>query len=597
MNASPARCFPALAALLAVLAFPSLAADPPKCKLVRIAEWPVRLQRGLPIIEGSINGKKIGVLLDTGAYASLVTKAAAEKLDLATRSTSEWMAGTGGESRVFTTRIEEIRIAEAVRNGMRVRVGGERPIPGVDFILGDDFFKGVDVEFDYAKGVIRLFHPLDCKGASLAYWDEKALQVPMEDESKIVVPVKVNGRAGRAMLDSGAASSAVSLAFAAKVGITPETPGVVSSQCAAGIGADLVRSWVARFDTVALGEETVHDPRLYVSEFFSEFAYVGRKGPPDVILGTDFLKSHRVFVARSQGKVYFSYAGGLIFPATPALDCEDRLRGKDVKEALVAYDEAIAKNPGDTKALLNRAVLRLRDSDTNGALSDLDAVLRIEPDHAVALSTRAGARATLKDYDGALADADAAIANGMRTAQMYVYRGWLRRAQGDYRRAIEELDEALKLDPRHQGALGGRGRYLFHAGRFEAAENDFATLSAIRADGFDAIWLSLSRARRGLDSRAVLEQGVAKLKDGEWPVPIMLYLLGRIDREALIATAAADEKKRKGQECEARFYLAQQFIAAGRRNDARALLEAARDECPRNYIEYDSALIELMNLQ
>src|SRR5258708_36034147 len=156
MNVSPARCFLALAVLLAGLAFPSLAAEPPTCKLVRIAEWPVRLQRGLPIIEGSINGKKIGVLLDTGAYASMVTKAAAEKLGLSTRSTSEWMAGVGGESRAFTTRIEEIRIAEAVRNGMRVRVGGERPIPGGDCILGDDSFKGVDVEFDYAKGAIRL---------------------------------------------------------------------------------------------------------------------------------------------------------------------------------------------------------------------------------------------------------------------------------------------------------------------------------------------------------------------------------------------------------------------------------------------------------
>jgi predicted aspartyl protease/tetratricopeptide (TPR) repeat protein len=597
MNASPARCFPALAVLLAVLAFPSLAADPPKCKLVRIAEWPVRLQRGLPIIEGSINGKKIGVLLDTGAYASLVTKAAAEKLDLATRSTSEWMFGVGGESRVFTTRIEELRIAEAVRTGMRVRVGGERPIPGVDFILGDDFFKGIDIEFDYAKGVVRLFQPMDCKGVSLAYWDKDALQVPMEDESKIVVPIKVNGRAGRALLDSGASGSVVSLAFAAKVGITPETPGVVSSECSSGIGADFVRSWVARFDAVALGDETVRDPRLNISEIFSEFSY-GRNAHPEVILGTDFLRSHRVFVARSQGKVYFSYAGGLIFPATPALDCDDRLRGKDVKEALAAYDQAIAKNPDDAKALLNRAALRLRDRDANGALSDLDTVIRIEPDNAVALSARAGARAALKDYDGALADADAAIANGMRNAQMYVYRGGLRRSQGDYRRAIEELDEALKLDPRHREALRGRGRYLFHAGRFEAAENDFATLSAIRSDGFDAIWLSLSRARRGLENRAVLEQGVAKLKDGEWPAPIMLYLLGRLDREALIAAAAsADESKRKGQECEARFYLAQHYIATGRSKDVRPLLEKARDECPRNFIEYDSALIDLTNPQ
>jgi tetratricopeptide (TPR) repeat protein len=532
-------------------------------------------------------------LLDTGAYESLITKAAAERLDLATQSTSEWIRAFGGASRMSLTRIEEIRIGEAVQKGMRVRVAGERPIAGVDFILGGDFFKGADVEFDYAKGVVRLFHSLDCKGVSLAYWDPNALQVPMEDGNWIVVPINVNGREARALLASGASSSVVGLSFARKVGITPKTPGVVSSSCDSGIGADDVHSWVARFDTMALAEETIRDPRLKIADFLADLSQ-----PPDVILGTDFLRAHRVFVSRSQQKVYFSYTGGLIFPAIPALDCDDRGRGKDVTEALAAYDQVIAENPDDTKALLNRAVLRVQQNDAKGALSDLEAVIRIEPNNAVALSTRAGARAALKDYDGALADSDAAIANGMHTAQMYVNRAWLRRAQGDYKRAIEEFDEALKLDPRHQAALRMQGLYLFRVGRFEAAENDFATLLAIRSNGIDAIWLSLSRTRRGLDGDAVLEQGVAKLKDGEWPAPIMLYLLGRLDREALIAAAAStDEKKRKGQECEARFYVAEHFIARGQKNDARPLLETAQDECPRNYIEHEAAVVELTKFQ
>ena len=74
--------FLALATLLAAPASSALAADPPKCKLVRIAEWPVRLQRNLPIIDGTINGNKVGILLDTGSMASVVTTATAEKLNL-----------------------------------------------------------------------------------------------------------------------------------------------------------------------------------------------------------------------------------------------------------------------------------------------------------------------------------------------------------------------------------------------------------------------------------------------------------------------------------------------------------------------------------
>jgi tetratricopeptide (TPR) repeat protein/predicted aspartyl protease len=590
------KAFRGLAALVALFALPSLAADPPKCKFVRIAELPVRLQRGLPIAEGSINGKKIGVLLDTGANVSLITKAAAERLDLGMRGTGEFVVGIGGQSRLFVTRIEELRVGDAfVTKNLRVRVGAELPIPGVDMILGEDVFGTLDTEIDYASGVVRLFHPVDCKGATLSYWDPNALQVPMEDEKNVYVPVKVNGRAGSAMVDSGASSSVVSLQFASKVGITPGTPGVMPSSCSFGVGADVVHSWVARFDTIAIAGETIRDSRLRISDYATDMANV-RSSPPDVILGTDFLKAHRMLISRSQGKVYFSYIGGLIFPATPALDCDDRVKGKDVKEALAAYDQAIAENPRDAKALLNRAVLRA-GNDASGALTDLDAVIRIEPNNAVALEARAGVRGRLKDYDGALADADAAIASGMRTAQMYVNRAQLREGQGDYKRAIEEYDEALKLDPHHQAALRGRGHHLFLAGRFETAEKDFATLLAIRPDGIDSIWLSLSRTRRGLDGHAVLEQGVAKLKDGEWPAPIMLYLLGRLDREALIAAAGADETKRKGQVCEARFYMAESFIAAGRKNDARPLLETARDECPPNSVEHGSAVIELANPQ
>ena len=90
------------------------------------------------------------------------------------------------------------------------------------------------------------------------------------------------------------------------------------SGCSTGLGADYVHSWVAKFDTVALAGEAIRDPRLTVADILPELAY-SREPPPDVILGTDFLRAHRVLVARSQRKFYFTYAGGMIFPATGVL--------------------------------------------------------------------------------------------------------------------------------------------------------------------------------------------------------------------------------------------------------------------------------------
>jgi hypothetical protein len=40
-----------------------------------------------------------------------------------------------------------------------------------------------------------------------------------------------------------------------------------------------------------------------------------------MLLGADFLRSHRVLVARSQAKMYFTYEGGTVFPDVTGRGC------------------------------------------------------------------------------------------------------------------------------------------------------------------------------------------------------------------------------------------------------------------------------------
>ena len=583
-----------LCALAALAATPvsALAADPPKCKLARIAEWPVQLRNDLPLVDGAINGKNVKILLDTGAETTMVDTGTAEKLGLVLQPTFRRAIGFGGTARIYATVIEELRIRDAVvRTGMRVLVSGERAHSTFDFILGDDVFRQADMEFDYTKGVVRLFQASDCGNAWLAYWDANALQVPLENDTKIVFAVTVNGRPARALLDSGASSSVVSMSFAATLGITPQSGGVVQAGCSGGVGEGLVPMWVARFDSIAIAGESIRDARIRIADFMPELAYA-RNPTPEVVLGTDFLRAHRVMVSRSQGKVYFSYAGGLVFPATPGLGCEERAR--DEKEALAANEAALARDPNDVPALTRRAMLRARTGDRQAALADLDAAIRIEPGNAVALDARSAVRAGLRDYDGALADSEAAINNGMRSSGAYVRRGDVRRAQGDLGHALDEYEEALRLEPANPVALASRGRLRYYAGDYEAAERDFAALAPLRQNTFDAIWLYLARARRGVDGRADLE---ARSGGDGWGPFVARFLAGKVEADALMAAAAnVDERQRKGRVCEARFYVAQRLILERKPADARTVLEQARAECPRNYPEYEAAGVELKRL-
>jgi predicted aspartyl protease len=325
----PRLCFPkaglclarALLAALVVTAPPAFAA----CKLVKTDEWPVRFQGNLPMLEGSINGKKVNVLLDTGAFASTIITGTAERLDLPMELTGTRAVGVGGEARIYMTRIGELRIGDAVRSNIRVRAMGESSNPGLDFILGDDFLSRADIEFDYAKKVVRIFQPVDCKDAWLAYWDANAQRVPMENQRQIVISIAINGRQTLALLDSGAYSSVVSLPFAATLGIAPGGEGVQESGCSRGVGADLVKAWVARFDSIAIGGETIRDARLRIADFMPSIA-TGTSLRQEMLLGSDFLRSHRVLVSRTQRYVYFSYTDGVVFPTPAGGKCPETKR-------------------------------------------------------------------------------------------------------------------------------------------------------------------------------------------------------------------------------------------------------------------------------
>jgi predicted aspartyl protease len=57
-----------------------------KCNYAKIAEWPARLENGEIIVDGTINGKKVGIMLDTGTERSLILRRAAARLALNTQA-------------------------------------------------------------------------------------------------------------------------------------------------------------------------------------------------------------------------------------------------------------------------------------------------------------------------------------------------------------------------------------------------------------------------------------------------------------------------------------------------------------------------------
>ncbi len=294
-----------------------------ECKLVRIEEWPIRLVHNQLMADGVINGTKVGILLDTGAERSMILRESAKRLDLPRHwYAGEWSFGIGGKSQVEHAHVAEFRIGESSRKDWDLPVAGEHAVEGADVVLGDDFFHVFDVEFDLAHNAVRLFQPKDCDNASLAYWTTNAVSevwigAVNDARPRIILTVRINGKPVRAMLDSGASSSLLDKHSAADVGVTPETPGVSPGAKAKGLGGDAVDTWFGPFRSFVIGDEIVRDTTIQFADMWWGLRYEVQQQQPMMLLGADFLQAHRVLVAHSQRKLYFTYVGGPVFRTAP----------------------------------------------------------------------------------------------------------------------------------------------------------------------------------------------------------------------------------------------------------------------------------------
>ncbi len=326
----PARAQRTLLAISAAITFAMVSvavAATPDCKMVRIAELPVRLARNKLIIDGAVNGQPVGIMIDTGSNITLMMRPAALRLGLTLQEVrGHRMFGIGGETLVQATVVDEFKLGQSTRKAWRMIVAGEHDFgDDVAVILGEDFLRQVDVEFDLAHSAIRLYQPKDCDGVSLAYWapngsDTVELEAIYDARPQIIVPVEINGHPLRALLDSGATASVVDMPDAARLGLTPTAPGVVAAGKGTGFGKKSVDHWIAPLQSFLIGDEITKNPTILFGDLWKDTAHLGRGShvqqkvrAPSMLLGADFLRAHRVLISHSQRKVYFTYVGGPVF--------------------------------------------------------------------------------------------------------------------------------------------------------------------------------------------------------------------------------------------------------------------------------------------
>ena len=405
------------------------------CKLGLIAELPVTMNGLTPVVPAKVNGVDARLIADSGAFFSMITPGAAAKFGLKSGPLPGFMTvrGVTGNAQVGMTTAKDFTILGRTLHKVDFLVGGSELEAWSDGLLGQNVLHISDVEFDLANGVIRLFQPSDCAHSLLAYWNKDQpysvldIQQTTIAEPHIKANASVNGARITILFDTGAPVSILTTHAARRSGVNPDSPGVVASGQTGGIGRRRVDTWIAPFQSFKIGDEEIRNTRLRIGAI--ELA------DADMLMGADFFLSHRIYVARGQGKLYFTYNGGPVFrldreqtapppveaaaaPPTPSAD-EPKDAGaynrrgsafaarRDFAHAIADFTRAVELDPKEPEYLFNRAIARLSAGQAVPAMADLDRALKLKPDNVAGLMMRGRLRLANKDEAGGRADLDA----------------------------------------------------------------------------------------------------------------------------------------------------------------------------------------------
>jgi tetratricopeptide (TPR) repeat protein/predicted aspartyl protease len=458
------------------------------CELKVVAQLPVTMSGMRPMVHASINGSDRLFIADSGAFYSLLTPAAAEELKLRLLPAPSWFAvfGVGGEAHTWVTRVRTFTIFNV-------------PVPNVDFVVaGNDFGGGAvgllgqnlfrafgDIEYDLANGIIRIIRPNDCARAPLAYWatSQPYSVIDIEHATNTAPHTAgeafLNGVKIRVIFDTGAATSVLMLEAAKRAGVTPDSPGVVAAGEGWGIGSRLVKTWIAPFASFKIGDEEIRNTRLRIG---AGSLFLGATGSADMLLGADFFLSHRVYVANSQRRLYFTYNGGPVFnlSTTPAsanagapaattpqdsapapgaagqpTDADGFARRgaayaarRDYPHAIADLTRACELAPTEAGYFYQRGTAYFGNAQPALAMSDFDRALTIKPDDPSALLARAELHAQRQENAAALADLDAASRSAANETDARLRIGSLYVSLGQFAPAIVQFTDWIDAHPR-----------------------------------------------------------------------------------------------------------------------------------------------------
>ncbi len=288
------------------------------------------------LVPVKIEGTPRMLLLDTGGYMSQLTTAVADELKLESRKSMVQLYDIAGNISERFVISKDFEIGGMHASGLPFMVISPNSNFGkgdqaFDGILAGDFMLKYDVELDFAAAKLNYFLTDHCEGRVI-YWPHDAVGVvPVSVfDNQIRATVELDGKSIRAVIDTGATNSTMSMPLAKRLfGLTPESPGVTQG----GIvnGDPTLRSYRYKFSKLSFGDISVANLNMSLlpdvvnryGDNSQQTEFRSKRNNDDIhlsdmLIGMDVLRHLHIYMAFREHRFYVTPAAAASPAPAPA---------------------------------------------------------------------------------------------------------------------------------------------------------------------------------------------------------------------------------------------------------------------------------------
>jgi len=292
------------------------------CSLAKIADLHVTVTpQNAILVDGSIKGQPAKFLVDIGTDSTLFDGTVFSRFDIPRDGKKARFTSENGESNAIYRTVPDLKFGNFVGDNLHWYISDEHFLPdGVYALLAGDFLQSFDLDIDLANNKIGLFQHNSCHSEPV-YWSQSFSEADLTvRDNQIFVALELNGTKTDALFDSGSSRTFISTRLTRRMGFDETAPGMtkVSQVRKEAHSGDI---YTYRFSELKVGDEVIKNPLLYVQQSMvlkvdmrlSKTAQLNYDQRPDAYLGADFIKTHHIYLAPKDRKIYFTYNGGGIF--------------------------------------------------------------------------------------------------------------------------------------------------------------------------------------------------------------------------------------------------------------------------------------------